>query len=168
MPHRSLLVSAFMLLSCACLTFGQGGELKRYANAEGKFEILLPDVPKVRKTGELTTVSWEKDGQGLSVSFGPLPVMADKNPANRDKMLAAMADESATTMKADVKTRRKLAIFGNPGLEWSGTLKETGSNGVVRTYLVGQRFYQIIAIGKAGYLNADSTKKSLESFKLTK
>jgi hypothetical protein len=168
MSPRPILLSGFVFLSWACLTFGQSGELKKYANAEGKFEILLPEAPKVRKTGELTTVSWEKDGQGISVSFGPLPVMADKNPANRDKMLAAMSEESATALKAHVKEKRKLAIFGNPGLEWSGTLKESGSDGLVRTYLVNQRFYQIIVIGKSGYLNADSTKKSLESFKLTK
>ena len=168
MPRRSLLCSGMLVLSWACLTFGQGGETKKYANAEGKFEILLPDVPKVRKTGELTTVSWEKDGQGLSVSFGPLPVMADKNPANRDKMLAAMVEESAKALKAEVTERRKLAIFGNPGMEWTGTLKETGSEGLVRTYLVNQRFYQIIAIGKSGFLKSDTAKKSLESFRLTK
>lgn len=168
MRLRLVFAPAILLLVLVGASRSQTGERKKFEHAEGKFEILLPDRPKVLKKGKVVTVVWEKDDDAIGVSFGDLPVIADKNPARREAMLAEMSETAAKSLKAEIGQRRKIAILGNPGQEWTGAVRDSKNEALVRTYLVGPRFYQIVVLGRAEFVRSEETKKALDSFRLVK
>ena len=172
-PAKATLVKPIPFVLFVGSIFGVMGcnpsmpEFKKFEPANGKFSVLMPGTPKeshldvASPFGQLSMTGYVSElpgNRGFSVGTSDLPKGSSFDPA---KSLQG----GAANVKGTVLSSSEIAMDGHVGCE--GLLK-TGSGLMIRSriYLVGDRVYQVQALGNDAFVKSKDADKFLDSFKI--
>ncbi|MFO0866628.1 MAG: hypothetical protein U0744_18640 [Gemmataceae bacterium] len=167
MMSRTLwfLTAAFAVCGC-----GQR-ELREFVSEKDRFKVLMPGTPtskKQSKSGEEPTTSHEiefRDG-GYCVVCSHLP--PSDQPINK-ALLEKLSDEGMRLMDAKITVTKDVTSGNTAGREAVGhaTLNGKPMTVRVRTFMVTDRLYHVMAIGPTPrFVNSDEAHKVLDSFQI--
>lgn len=170
---RVLLVVALSLLSLSC---GQS-EWRPMEVSEGGFRVLMRGQPNVTKqaldspAGKMTAYLYSSDRPASYYAVGytdyPLALVVGKDP---DKVFEGVRDTWVRRIGGRrVGADSKLMLAGGyPGLEFTaeGDSKGTEAFMQARIFLVDQRLYQVIAMGRKNAVPQGEINRYLNSFTL--
>jgi hypothetical protein len=155
---------------------GGGGGVKladfiEYTSKEGRFRAKFPKQPKEQTQGYLSLKFKmfnveEKDGI-YAVAYFDIP---DLKPSAR--MQATMLDNARNGMMYMMNAKLKgkparIALEGRyPGQEFAAECKDKNVEMFCSIYLVDNRAYQVLIMGKHDWLQSDKARKFLNSFAL--
>ncbi len=147
-----------------------------FTSVEGKFHVQLPDDPRI-DTQSLTTDKGPIDlhivfaeEPGARVSYGVCysdldgSARAEGDPA-AEEVLAQARQAVVQLMNGKVLEERPIALEGHPGLELMVHSAEKGA-AVARVFCIGDRFFQVLAVGEDVSLFQPTVRSFLESFRL--
>jgi hypothetical protein len=164
-----------IIFSFLCLNVAAQANKETYISSDGGFKIDLPAKPDTEET--LEDAKAYNLGLGKDLSWGEKPVKyivqyikldTFENPLTAKRKAEIMADMikrvrfSLIEGKASV-SEKNIVLSGNAGKELEGVLP-TGKL-IVRTYLIGEKLYQLYAAVYDINFVADAVK-TLDSFKL--
>ncbi len=168
----------FWVLLCVLLTvFGCApAEWVDFESDEGEFAVLMPANPQTqRKTvptpiGPMKVVMYTHDAgaEAYIVGFSDYPkaVLEKLTP---EKMLSDGVKGGIAKIRGTKKSEKNINLDGYPGKEYTFTIPSSripgGGKGKARMYMVENRLYQILALGKKSAPEADFNK-FLDSFEL--
>jgi hypothetical protein len=146
-----------------------GGEFRC---PEGKFRVLVPAKPKTQTLNvggvSARVYTAENPEGGYAVAYADLPIPAGEPLETTRKRLLGARTEMIRNIDATLKGESAVTLDGKyPGLEVRAELPYL--KGIVRgrVYLVGQRMYQIVAIGTPAWVNSAGATRFLNSLTLT-
>ena len=160
---------SLIVLFCAvsvAQSFPQTDQWKRFSSAEGRFAILLPDQP-------VRTVQSKDTGAGRVVmSFFTtrsddgvfIVAYADYSMGEAKRELNANRDSFLKGMKATLVSESDIKLQGNPGREIRASRDKLTIRS--RIYLVGGRYYQMVAITPMTLPGDVEADRFLTSFEL--
>ena len=158
---------AVLILSAAGCT----PAMKEYSNADGKFKAQFPGTPKEQSQAQagIPTKMFgveEKDGAYM-ISYTDMPFPGDMPQALIDQSLDGSVEGmikgggGTKTGSSSIKLADK-----HPGRSIDADVPGKGGIMRARIYLVGKRLYQVLVVGKAGFVKSDTATKFLDSFEL--
>jgi len=148
---------------------------KRFSPKGGDWSAAFPGEVKTIKQSlmgiDLTMCAVETADGAYLVSINEMPFdVADLEADEIQTRLKAARDGAVTASKAKLISDRKIKL-GNkhPGLELRATIKQP-AEGLIRQriYLVGNKMYQIMVLGKEEVADSDEATKFLNSLELKK
>jgi len=162
MKRLSLMVVGGLLILSGC----SGSTPKEFSDTEGKFTVMMPGKPdkKVQQAHGLTLTMF-----GSNVSNGAFAIGYADVPPGMPFDIAGCAGGVASTHGGKVLTNQAITHDGLRGQEFEvsvTTPKKGYCSG--RAFMVGRRFYQVLAIGTDYQLSKPQVKSFLESFKVQK
>lgn len=169
---RSLLSSVVMCVA-ACGLAAQDD--KKYESKDGKYAVAFPGVPSVesKKAGELTlsTASAEAKGVAYMVIHSDLPAETVKASKAED-ILENGEKGLVDNFKAKV-TKSQSTTFSKEKYPARNVTAEVKVDATtlqlrLRIVLVGNRVYQVLAIGSPDAVSGAAADKFFESFEVRK
>jgi hypothetical protein len=167
--HR-LLVVVVVLASCAA---GRAEDnFKSFTTNEGKFTVLMVGTPKEKKqvikaAGSDTTLNFyvnEIDAKrALVVSFNDLSAFP---PSAIDDILDKSTKSVNSALKGKVLSLTKISLGEHPGREVQIRMPDKGLY-KAHILLVGNRLYQVIAVGPEEFMQSPPVAAYFKSFKVT-
>jgi hypothetical protein len=166
--------------TAAATTAGPLADWKPFKSAEGGFSLMLPEEP-TSQTQAVDTAAGKVDtyifmsSQGNNVygiSYNDFPAAAVQQSADGIKaMLEASRDGAARNVKGKVVNSKAVTLDGHPGIDFVAELPvgdalPAGATYHGRTFLVGNRLYQLLTIATDKGQD-EIVAAFLESFKLT-
>ena len=165
-------LAAIILLLTAC---GGKPEPQEFINQEGNFSIMSP-------------LTLEESSQTVDTAAGPIEIhffMADDGnsaymvgysdyPAeivelsDPNEMLDGAAQGATANINGTLVSQNNISLDGHPGRELvlTATLEDVDATAKARIYLVGNRLYQVLALGAEGDISPEDMDAFLQSFKL--
>ena len=143
-----------------------------FASKEGKFTVALPEKPS-EKTSKVPTdagqlelhifVLDQKDRAYL-VTYSDYPAGTVKD--NADKVLTGVVEGNAKSLKGKVASEEKITIGKKkyPGREIRIEMDDKKGLYRARVYLVGDRLYQVVALGPDEFAKGKAVDDYLKSF----
>ena len=145
---------------------------QEFTSAEGSFAIQMPGTPSYEKKNTSTAVGpidmhlfsldLAKDAVYI-VMYSDYPDVVAQAPA--DKVLDGGRDGALANVKGKLVGEQNMSLDGFPGREFTIEIPGKGMM-KLRTYLVRQRLYQIMAVGTNARIDSEDTVKYLTSFRL--
>ena len=172
MVHRLLVVAIVLAASSSALRAED--KFKPFTSKEGKFTVLMPGAPKehkqvVKAAGmDIATTLYVSEidpTRAVIVSYNDFPAQ-NFNAAIADKVLDAAANGVNAKAKGTVLSTKKIALGKHPGREVQIKLPEDKGLLKVDIYLVGNRLYQILAIGPESFVRSPQLDRYYKSFKV--
>ena len=164
---RLIFLSAFIIPFLFLHTCAQRGP---FVSSEGGFSIDLPGAPGEDKNAGETKLGgkklgWRDERALFTVSYVDTP---NAKVEDGERIVSASADGyiSALPKAAEVTSRNKISLDGDPGIEVK-TREKDGFTVITRYYMVRQRLYCVVAMWMAGS-NDDYVLKKIDSFKVIK
>lgn len=168
----------FVALGCA-LAFGgyylktkigpdAGNEFREFVSQEGKFKVKFPGSPSTQTRGGFlfTIKSYMvelKDG-AYGVAYVDLPNVAG---GASNTMLDSARDGMLKAMGAKKKSEARISLDGKyPGREIHADVPDKVAEMYASFYIVNQRAYMVMVIGKSFWLKNENARKFLNSFAL--
>jgi hypothetical protein len=150
----------------------RAAELTTFQSAEGRFSILMPGTPQKQNlsVSGISTTAYaieEKDG-GYVVVFADLPIPARESAQQTQQRLDGARDGMLRNINAQLTSETPLLLAGKyPGREINADLPE--QQGILRSriYIVGQRLYQVMVVGKATWARSSLASQFLDSLAVT-
>ena len=160
-----------LVLALVGLTGAQAQVWGEYRPEGGKYFVLMPGTPE---TGSQPVPL--PDGRSVLMYQGSIETPNAAYVATfvdypDDVISRAPADthldnaRDGTVKGHTLRSEKRLTIAQNPGREYI-IVRSDGLVMVVRSFLVGNRLYQMIVVGRAGVDEQPDTAKFLESFRL--
>lgn len=143
-----------------------------FASKEGKFTVAMPAKPS-EKTSKIPTdagqlelhifVLDQKDRAYL-VTYSDYP--AGTVAGNADKILAGVIEGNAKSLKSKVASEEKITLGKkkHPGREIKIEMPDKKGLYRARIYLVGDRLYQVVALGPDEFAKGKAVDDYLKSF----
>ena len=165
-----------LILSLAALTACTRSEWQELAISEGGFSVLMRGQPQyVRQQvdtpgGKTYAHLYSSDRPDAFYAVGysdyPLAFVLSSKP---EELLGGVRDTWVRRVKGTLVMSSPTRIDGKyPGIEFSaeGRVKDADTYLQARLYLVDQRLYQVIAMGKKGEVAQGTLNRFLNSFRL--
>ena len=170
---RRLLLLACLVTFAAC---GSRSEWQELAVADGGFAVLMRGQPEYLRqqlatpAGKMSAHLYSSDRPDAyyAVGFSDYP-LALVHAGSPDEIFAGVRETWIKRIQAKSSTTSPLKLAGKyPGLRFTaeGTFKDAGTFVEGRLYLVDQRLYQVIAMGRKSELSQGVVNRFLDSFKL--
>ncbi|MCF6278702.1 MAG: hypothetical protein L3J16_08140 [Anaerolineales bacterium] len=152
-----------------------------FSSDTGKFAVLLPQTPTEEvqtassASGEITVHMYivEDVGTAYAVMYNDYPVdlgMASLDEAGVNDVLDGSRDGALDGVSGEIVNESSIKIGDYIGREISYTIPSSvipdSGVGYLRLYLVGDRLYQVMAIGPASSIDANKVDLFFESFQL--
>ncbi len=168
MLNRMNLVVAgllFALVGCG------DGEPKPVSDATGKYKVLMPGTPKTQTqpaAGMTMHVQSYEEGNGaFMVAYVDTPIPDNESEAEIQTRLDGSRDGALANISGKLVSESKIKLADKyHGREFRGDIPKLKGVVVARVYLVGSRLYQVMAVGKASWVDRDVIKKCLASLEL--
>jgi hypothetical protein len=144
-----------------------------FTSADGGYSIAFPSPPTEQTQSQPTAIgtldihiaALDLGNQALLVSWQEQPAKAPKDPK---KILDGQRDGMMSSFPgAKIMEQKDITLGTNPGRSFIIKMVTPDATQFTRVYVVGNRMYQIAAIG-AGAGDAAAATKFLDSFALTK
>jgi hypothetical protein len=166
-----------LALFCALATSCGKSEWRPLKVSEGGFQIVMRGEPHYAKqqietpAGPMSAHLYSSDRPlsyyAVGYSDYPLALVIGENP---EKLFSGVRDTWVRRLSGRlVAPDAKLTVAGRyPGLEFSAEGKAKGADAFVqaRLYLVDQRLYQVIAMGRKNEVSQGEVNRFLNSFEL--
>lgn len=144
------------------------------ASKEGRFSVSLPATPTMNKSRvqlgdqsmEVYSYSAAVKGGSLAIVYSDLPTGVP--PADRvDAVLDGAANGIVTNTKGTLIKSDKTEHAGCPGRDVLWTVKASNAElcGRARLILVGERMYQVLAVGAEAFVASQPTLDFFDSFR---
>jgi hypothetical protein len=149
-----------------------------FTSPEGHFRVQLPELPRVDRHTlatekgpvDLHVVSADQTGVGVSygVCYSDLegPGVADGRDGAAE-VLARAREAMVKLLEGQVLEERPITLQGYPGLELTVHSQDKGM-AVARVFCVGDRFFQVLAVGKDANVLQQPVRSFLDSFRLVR
>jgi hypothetical protein len=153
--------------SVACLFAGCSKSFTEFEAKEHNFKAMFPGTPKTKK--QMAPGGFEQTYYIVEESGGAYSVVFQRNPGELPGMERMVLDKMKDVLSAStkIKSTKELTLDGKyPGIELSGEMPTPpGTEMRNRVYLVGDKLYQVMIIGKPGFVSSGDADKFLDSFK---
>jgi hypothetical protein len=142
-----------------------------FASKEGKFKASFPGTPRERTQSALGMkfkmfLLEEADGI-FGVAYFDLPAGIGSNGKQADTALTNARDGMLRNMNATLIKEDRITLQGKyPGREIRADVPSKGAEMYCSIYLVNNRAYQVLILGKTEWLSSDKARKFLNSFAL--
>ncbi|MCA9187085.1 MAG: hypothetical protein R3E01_13690 [Pirellulaceae bacterium] len=173
-------IASALLLAMISLLFANSelcaAQLQSFESTEGGFQISFPGAPQeseseIPNTDGIRTLQKQ---YVVGTADGAYIASYQDNPnlksASAERVNQAYTAAGAGLKKAfggDIKSETKVKLGDNiEGREFVVPIPAAGGVARCRLFLVGTRLYQIMAVGKPDFVDADQTTKVMESFAL--
>ena len=147
-------------------------DLKQFS-PDGTFRVLLPAAAKEKgEKIEGETLRWwgiEEGGRSMGVAFFSVEGgLAGAGPDELETLMNTVQEGSLAANHGTVTKVQKLTLAGgHPGRYLEAVCAPRGEIVKVRMYVVGDRVFQLIAIGLKPWIDSPEIDKFLTSFELT-
>lgn len=144
-----------------------------FVSKEGKFKAKFPGTPREKSQNALGLkikmfMVEEKDG-AFGVAYIDLPSFSNTKTIPAETLLSNARDGMLHNVNAKLVREDRIALQGKyPGREIKADVPSKGGEMFCSIYLVDDRAYQVLIIGKSAWLNSDKARKFLNSFSITK
>ena len=166
---------SLLLVALSTLTLtAQEKKAEPFVSKEGKFSVLLPDKPSEKKNKvkigdrevDLVIFAVNQKGSALVVSYSDFP--KDKIGADKEKFIAERIEANVAGLKGKVSSNEKLTLGAakHPGREVRVDLAEKKQVYRARMFLVGERVYQVVALGSDEFVKSKTVDDYFASFKV--
>ncbi len=148
------------------------GEFREISSTEGRFKVQMPGSP-TEKTDYAVGVAMKTwmlefaDG-GYAVAYADMPIPAGESDYLTQKRLEGARDGMVRNINGKLTRSSQTALQGKyPGRDVEAELP--GDKGILRAsiYLVGQRIYMMMVLGKRAWVNSADASKFLDSLVVT-
>jgi len=167
--------TALTLIAASSLALA-GPQFKSFASKAGAFSVLMPGTPQQQTkvvdspAGKLHVHLFVVPLDGGNTAY--MASYIDYDPqliaaAPADKLLDGARDGQVSSVKGKLASEKRLKLGRHPGRELRITLKQ-GMFIRSRLYLVGNRLYQCLVVGKKAVVNSADAGRFFGSFKTTK
>ncbi|HQR05841.1 MAG TPA: hypothetical protein PLN21_03410 [Gemmatales bacterium] len=142
-----------------------------FVSKDGKFKASFPGTPKERTQSALGMkfkmfLVEEKDGV-FGVAYFDLPAGIDSKGNQVDSILTNARRGMLQNMNGTLIKEDHITLQGKyPGREIRADVPSKGAEMYCSIYLVNNRAYQVLILGKTEWLNSDKARKFLNSFAL--
>ncbi len=166
-----VLVVGALLAGCG------GGEAAwtEFKSEEGGFSILMPGTPTEETQTQETELggidvhmfTYEEDDVAYMIGYNVLPAaILEASPA--DPMLDGACDGQVSSVNGTEVSRQEITLGAYPGRDLE--IRVDNTDGITtlhsRIFLVEDKLYQVMVVGRDGQSAAADTTKFLDSFKL--
>jgi hypothetical protein len=176
---RARFATIVLLLTCAWLAACGKSEWQELQIPEGGFQVLMRSQPHYLKqeldtpAGKMTAYLYSSDRVNSYYAVGysdyPLALVVGVDP---EQIFSGVRDTWVRRIGGRlVKTDNKLELAGSyPGLQFEAEGSANGADAFVqaRIFMVEQRLYQVIAMGKKNEVPQGEINRFLDSFRLVK
>jgi hypothetical protein len=168
-PRRLL---GFVLPLCFIASAGCGGQFKEFA-PDGKFKVQMPGTPteKSQSAMGLTVKAWSlEEGNGAYVvSATDLPAaLIGQGAAALEQQLDSAREGAMRSSGSKLTKEEKITLAGKyPGRHIEADVPSKNGKMKARIYIVGNRLYQVLAVGTESWMSSGDVTKFLESLELT-
>lgn len=169
MHHRTSLFLTILLVS---LTGCGGSEPQVVTNTAGKYKILMPGSPKTQTEGAagmtMHMQTYEERDGAFMVMHVDTPIPGDETEEQIQGRLDGSRDGALSNIGGKFLSESRIKLADkHHGREFRGEITKP-KKGIVtaRVYLVGNRLYQVMALGTQDWVDRDVIKKCLNSFEL--
>jgi hypothetical protein len=148
-----------------------------YKSSAGKFTVEVPSKPQEQSQEQKTNVGTiklnmviaEASDSGYFIGYADFPNKI-ANPADVQKGLGDSVKGSVANLKGVIKSEREYMLGDVPcrDFEASGKVQTTDVSMKGRFCLVGNRLYQVFALGAADKIAAADVDRFIKSFKIEK
>lgn len=171
--RRCILMFATVLIATAVTPAIGDEKLTEYRNDTGKFKILFPGKPSmstVKGMGDVMVQVFavESGGSAYTINYydSPNPLRDEDSPklldGEIDGFYKALAGKKATQKEIKLQDKHK-------GAEHTGTITKPADLSVRgRTFIVGQRVYNVLLLGPPNFVTAKPAQQYLDSFQVDK
>ncbi len=165
-------ISVLALLAVATFAGSSAAqEWKTYGSVQDGLSVELPGTATMKDDPPKSNLLLERNYELKSRANGGYMVMAIiRNPAADFTATGAQAMQiMADQFKKDcqVHNERWLSVPGGVGSEFTFEKCPEGAAVRLRSYTIGHRIYNVIAVGPAGFEKTAEAQRVLDSFKLT-
>ena len=145
-----------------------------FTSKEGKFSVTLPSKPK-EQSNKIPTDAGEVDAHMFLVDLKDRAYLVSYNDykagsvgANTEKVLGGVVDGSARGVKGKLVKDEKITLGEKKYPGHDITIELPGNQGFYRAkvYLVGDRLYQVVALGPDEFIKSKPVEEYFKSFKL--
>jgi len=164
------LVSVFAVC-VLCLGCGET-PLTEFKSPDGKFTVLFPGTPKTsEQTGKagVKVKSFEcaSSSGSFLINFYDSPVPIANDPALHDKFTPLEAQGLVTGLGGTMGPTNVVKLQDKyQGVEYSSDVTKPRTGKLRgRTFIVDQRVYNLIVVGKEGTVNSELATRFFDSFK---
>ena len=166
--RRFVAVAAATLCVAAC---APELDWREFASPEGRYSVMLPGRP-AREAREVTVAgarvpmhmtSAQASGLAFGVGYADLPPGTDP-----ERTIAEGRDALVRNIGGRVTAERPVAIDGARGVEFQaeGSVQGNAMGMSARVAVAGDRFYQVVVVGRAERAGAVDPSRFPGSFKL--
>lgn len=167
----------FLALSALLAGAGQGAEWKTFESKEGDFRVLFPGKP-MRQTQEIPVPGGKtklhlflvspQDDRVYMVSYNDYPEAVVKAQETKT-LLDNVVKGNVESLKGKVLSQKEITL-GQKKHPGRAVLIENneGAQYKAKVFLVGNRLYQVVALGPKEFIEQKETGKYLDSFDVTK
>jgi hypothetical protein len=167
-----------LVLVVGALLAGCGGGEAAWAefkSEEGGFSILMPGKPTEETQTQATELgnidvysyTYEEEDVAYMVGYNLLPA-AMLEASSSGPMLDGACDGQVSGVSGTEVSRQEIALGAYPGRDLE--IRVENADGITtlhtRIYLVENKLYQILVVGREGQSTSPDTIKYLDSFKL--
>lgn len=167
---RSVIILA-CLLSPLSIALGDA-PMNVFSSAEGRFSVYMEGKPitkSVNLNGRSPVKCFahdEKDG-GYWITWTDVPIANDGPTDTVNRALNGACSGAVAGMNATESARYSVNLQGGyPGRQVEGALPNSQGFFRMRIFLVGNRLYQLVAVGSKPYLKGNSPNKFLSSLSI--
>jgi hypothetical protein len=148
-----------------------------FQSKDGKFTVALPDKPTEQTNKVPTAVGQlemhmfviDQKDRAYLVTYSDYP--KDSVVDKADKVLDGVVDGNAKALKGKLASQDKITITVGkkdyPGREITVELPDKKGLYKARAFLVGDRLYQVVALGPEDFVKGKGVDEYLKSFKVT-
>jgi hypothetical protein len=140
-------------------------EFKEFKSSDGGFSVLMPGNPEKK---EIPVMDLKTTAYGVNVRNGAYAVGYMDVPPGRPISLDGAIKGISTQHQGTVQTTKDFTLGGSTGKEFEVQTKQPQGYASGRVIVVGNRFYQVLAMGTNARLSDPDVRKFLDSFKLVK
>ncbi len=168
---RSLVAVA--LVSALAAAAGCGKPMTDFTSAQYKFKTKFPGAPKeqTKPMGETTLHAFATESRSgaFMVGVADLPIPANLPPEALEASFDEGQQRAIANAGGTLKTSTKVTLAGkHPGREFTATInKPVAGQMRMRIYYVGNRMYQVFALGKDSFVTSADANLFFDSFALT-
>jgi len=165
------------VLLALVIVVGCASEPKEFKSEAGNFSVMTPVTMEETTNNEITAlgtiVNHKFGGENRSAAY--VVMYFDFPPSvpiesKVEEVLAGCRDAEIAGLKGTRTSEKSIKVDGAPGNEFTftGVISGTNFDAKARMFVVGKRFFYIVALNKENKATAEQVDNFLNSFKLLK
>jgi len=159
-------------LLCALVGAGcSAPDFREYTSGDGHFRVLMPGTPRegtdLGIAGLMRKVEVNTRAGAYEVTWQELKNAADATPEGLERRLDGVRNGAVRNIRGTLIDEKKITLGRHPGREIVVDLPEQKGRLRDRLCIAGGRLYQVMVVGREGWVGSPDADRFLDSFRLT-